>query len=803
MWFESLSREFRYAIRSLWKQPGFSTVAILTLALGIGANTTVFSLLNAAVLHPLRYPDPDRLMMLRDLQGLASEANVSFPEFVDWRMRSADIADVAAVFDTTHTLGGAEPRTVMAQRVSANLFRTLGVSPLMGRHFRESEETRAAERVVAIGQAFWERELGSDPQVVGRVLTLDETPYTIVAVLPRDFRGVLPRDSSAIQPKELWLPLGLDESTAPRGMHVMTVVARLRLGLTQDQGRERLEAMALGLKREGRTRHGLAAHSLVRYVAEGARPILLALTAAVAVVLLMACATLANLLLARGMARRREIAIRVAIGARHRSILTACMAEACVLASVGGLVGFGLATVALRVFAGIEATNAVNLATVRINLSVLAFTAATSLATGMLSAIVPAIQALRTGVQPLLQESGRTNTGAPGVRSLLVTVEMGLAVLLLVAAGLLARSFGNILDVPKGFDATDVLSFYVSASRADVRANRHPQFFARLLENLSAKPHVTSVGLVNELPLGGGGVSGETPIEGKTFPDNQVPVADKRIVSRDYFRTMGIRLIRGRPFSSEDRAGAAPVAIVSQLYAQRYFSGEDPIGQRVSFAWDMKGSQEIIGIVADVRHEGLDKSPEPTIYVNYEQRPASAFSVVVKSHAAPQHVAGDVREAARAVDASRPLDTVRTVNEIIDAAVGPRRLALQVIGVFALMALVLAVVGVYGVASYSAQQRTKEIGLRVALGAQTIDVVKLVMRRNLILTVIGVSAGLAGSIAVREIIEAYLFAVSSTDAHTFLIASALLGGVALTASYLPIRRALRMGPTKALQSEPR
>ncbi len=796
------ARELRFVIRSLWRQPGFSAVAVLTLALGIGANTAVFSILNATVLHPLQYPDADRLMMLRDLQGSASEANVSFPEFVDWRARSGDIAQIAAFFNGTVTVGGAEPHTVMAQRVSANLFETLGVLPLTGRYFRDTEEARAAERVVAISEAFWKRELGSDPRVLGRALALDETPHTIVAVIPREFRGVLPRDSSAAQPKELWLPLRLDESTAPRDMHVMTVVGRLRPGITHGQARERLGAMALGLKRDGHTTHRIAAYPLVTYVGKSARPMLLALTGAVAVVLLMACANLANLLMARGTVRRREIAIRAAIGAGHRWILSAFLAEACVLAGVGGLAGLALATVALRVLPGIEPSHAVNLSLVRIDHFVLSFTAATSLATGVLFVIAPTMQALRVGVQPLLQESGRTTTGATGVRSLLVTVETGLAVLLLVAAGLLARSFGNVLDTPKGFDATDVLSFHVSASRADAQANRHGQFFARLLEHLSINPQIMSAGLINELPLGGGGVSGETPIEGKVFPDGQVPVADKRIVSPGYFDTMGIRLVRGRTFSEADRADAMPVAIVSELYAQRYFPGEDPIGRRVSFAWDMEGSQQIVGVVGDVRHEGLDVSPEPTVYVNYKQRPATAFSVVVKSHVPSPQIAADIRESVRAVDASRPVDTIRTLDEVIGIAIGPRRMALQVIVGFALIAMVLAAVGVYGVASYSAQQRTKEIGLRVALGAQATDVIALVIRKHLILTLIGVASGLVGSIAVRQVIDAYLVSVTSTDPRTFLIASALIGGVTLMASYLPIRRALRLGPMRALQSEP-
>ncbi len=794
--------EFGAVIRSLWREPGFSAVAILTLALGIGANTAVFSILNAAVLDPLRYPDADRLMMLRDLQGPASEASVSFPEFVDWRARSADVAAVAAYFNTSFTVGGTEPHTVMAQRVSANLFQALGVLPLMGRSFRETEEAREAERVVAISEAFWKRELGSDPHVLGRVLTLDDAPHTIVGVMPRDFRGVLPRDSSAVQPRELWLPLRLDASTAPRGFHVMTVVGRLRPGITHDQARERLEAIAVGLKREGHTSHGIAAYPLVPYVGRSARPLLLALTGAVAVVLLMACANLANLLMARGMVRRREIAIRAAVGAGHVRILSTFLAEACVLAGVGGVAGLALAMGALHLLVGIEASDAVQLSLVRIDLPVLGFTAAISLATGVLFVIAPTIQALRIGVLPLLQESGRTTTGATGVRSLLITVETGLAVLLLVAAGLLARSFANILDTPKGFDATNVLSFQVSASRADEQANRHGQVFARLLERLSVNPQITSAGLINELPLGGGGVSGETPIEGKVFPDGQVPVADKRIVSPGYFDTMGIRLVRGRIFSVADRASAMPVAIVSELYAQRYFAGEDPIGRRVSFDWDMEGSQQIVGIVGDVRHEGLDMSPEPTIYVNYEQRPNPAFSVVVKTSASSPQIAADILESVHAVDPSRPVDTIRALDEVIGAAVGPRRLALQVIGAFALIAVVLAAVGVYGVASYSAQQRTKEIGLRVALGAQATDVIALVIRKYLVLTLAGVASGLAGSFAVRQVIDAYLVAVTSTDLLTFLMASALIGGVTLMASYLPIRRALRLGPMRALQTEP-
>ena len=795
------AREFRFAIRSLCREPGFFSVAVLTLALGIGANTVVFSLLNAAVVHPLPYPHPDRLMMLRDRQSSTSDTNVSFPEFVDWRARSAGIADIAAVFNTTQTVSIAEPRTVMAQRISANLFQTLGVSPLMGRPFRQAEEPRTAAQVVAIGEAFWEREFGSDPDVLGRELLLNDEPHTIVAVMPREFGGVLPRDRSTLQPKELWLPLRLDESTAPRGVHVLTVIARLHAGIAPDVARERFEALSVGLTREGHTTHGLAAYPLVGYVGQSVRPMLFALSGAVAVVLLMTCANLANLLLAHVTARRRDIAIRAAIGAGRRGILSRFAAEACVLTGFGAIAGLVLAVAALRVMSGIDVTTAINFSQVRVDLVVLAFTATASLFAGVLFVMAPAIQALRIGVLPLLQETGRSHTGATGIRGILVAVETGLAVLLLVAAGLLSQSFAHVLDAPRGFDPTHVLSFHVSASRADALANRHGQFFDTLLERLSTRSEISSVGLINELPLGGGWVSGETPIDGRISPDGQVPVADKRIVSPGYFTTMGIRLVRGRTFSEGDRAGATPVAIVSELYAQRYFPGEDPIGRRVSFAWEMEGFQQIVGIVSDVRHEGLDIAPEPTIYVSYLQRPSTAFSVVVKSMASARDVAGAIRNSVRATDASRPVDAIRTLDDALEGAVAPRRLVLQVIVAFALMAVILAAVGVYGVASASAQGRMREIGLRVALGAQPIDIITLVLRRNAVLTSVGLAAGLAGSIATRRVIEAYLLSIASTDVRTLLTSALLLGGISLIAAYLPIRRALRMGPMRALQNE--
>ena len=518
-WLDDLTRELRYAVRSLWKQPAFSAVAVLTLALGIGANTAVFSVLSAAVLHPLRYPEPDRLMMLRDRQSSTSETNVSYPEFVDWRTHSADIAEVAAVFNATHTVGGTEPHTVMAQRVSANLFQTIGLSPLMGRHFHYAEEAPSGGRVVAVSQAFWERELASDAHVIGRVLTLDDTPHTIVAVMPRDFRGVLPRDSFGVQPKDLWLPLRLDEATAPRGMHVMTVVARLRSGITQDQGRERLEAMALGLKHEGRTTHGLAAYSLIRVVAESARPMLLALTGAVAMVLLMACANLANLMLARGTARRQ----RDCDSYRHRRGSSMDSVRA---SGRGVRAGWRWKRGGTRLGDGCPSLVSEYRSYQR-RQSLLwcglipragLYGIATSCASRTYCSLWRQRSRLSERVQPLLRESGRTTTGRPECDACWSPSKRIVG----RAAGR-RRIAGAIVRQRSRDDRGDSMRRVHCRSMFQHRGRTckptGTDSFSRIYWRASPPIRMSrSPGLVNELPLGGGGVSGETPIEGKAFP---------------------------------------------------------------------------------------------------------------------------------------------------------------------------------------------------------------------------------------------------------------------------------------------
>jgi predicted permease len=798
----SLAQDVRFTVRLLRKSPAFTATAVLTLALGLGANTSIFSIAYAGIIRPLPYAGPERLLIVRDLQG-TNETNASFPEYRDWRERTAGVAETAAVIGTSFVAGGPDPMSVMGQRVSASLWRVLDLQPSLGRSFTEEEDLAAAERVAMIGYGLWQRRYGSDATVIGRTILLDDLDYRIVGVLPRGFRGVLPRDSSSASPREVWIPLRLTEQNAPRGLHLITVVARVRAGVSLDRAREQFGIAAAALQKDQRTRHGIVTHPLVEYVASGSRDVLLTLAAALAAVLLIASANLASLMLARTAGRRAEVAVRLAIGAPRWRIAQQCFLESVILAALGGALGLLVAYAGLRWFVASEPLTAFNTGLVHLNGPALIFTSAVALLTGVLVGSVPAWQAMRMSSDFLLNGPMRSGSGPhAGVRGVLVVTELAVAVVLLVSAGLLSQSLLRLVAVDKGFDGARLATFDLMLSRA---MSREPALQARafeeILTGLEQIPGVERAALVLSLPLAGGGVDGGVPIDGRTFPDGEQPVAEKQIVSAGYFAALRVPVLQGREFTAGDRQGSAPVAIVSEAFARRYLPGENPLGKRIEFAWGIQGTQEIVGVVGDVRANGFDVPPAPTIYVSYLQRPSSVFSLVVQSTRTPADLAPALREAIHRIDPTRPVPAVRAVDDVIGEVLEPRRVALTVVVGFAAVALALAVIGVYGVVNYATRSRTREIGLRIALGAQPRDVLALVMKHGFVLTGTGIALGIAGSAAAARLVQSHLFATSPLDPATIGGTVVILGLAALMATLLPARRAARLDPVRALRDQ--
>jgi putative ABC transport system permease protein len=795
-------QDVRLALRLLRKSPVFTATAVLTLALGLGANTSIFSIAYAAILRPLPYAEPERLLIVRDMQD-ANETSVSYPEYRDWRERSAGIAEIGAYAGAAFTVGGSDPLAVSGQRASASLWRVLGVRPVLGRLFTDEEDGAGAERVVLISHGLWQRRYNGDPEVVGRTILLDDVPYTVVGVLPQGFRGVLPRDGGAAMPRDVWISLQLTDQNAPRGLHFLTVVARVRPGVTLDRARDHFATIAASLRNDRRTEHGIVTRPVVEYVASGSRDVLLTLAAAFAGILLIATANLANLLVARAAGRRTEVAVRLALGATRSRIARQFLVEGVTLTIFGGALGLFVAYGVLRWFVATEPLTGINPDLVVLNAPALGFSLTIALVSGLLVGSVPAWQALRSHARGLLSSGLRSASGAGGrLRSAVVVFQLATAVVLLVSAGLLSLSLLRLLAVDKGFDASSLVTFDLALSREMAREpERQAQTFEEILGRITGIPGVERAVLVDSLPFGGGGVSGHVPIEGRAVTDARRATAEKRIVSAGYFDALRIPVTQGRDFTDDDRHGTTPVAVVSEAFARRHLPHEDPIGRRIQFAWGTEDTQVIVGVVGDVRHEGLDVPPEPTVYVSYLQRPSTALAVLIESTRAPADLRATVQDAVRRTDPTRPVPLLRRVNDLIGASLEPRRVSVIVAAAFAALALTLACLGVYGVISFAAASRTREIGIRVAVGATPGEVLSLVMKQGVVLTGVGLALGIGGSLAAARLLRSHLFATSPADPVMIASAAAILGLGALAATLVPARRASRTDPVRALRDE--
>ena len=794
--------DLRIAARTLLKHPGFTVVAALTLALRIGANTVVFSFVDGILLRPLPYPDPDRLLLVRDVQPSLSEAPMSYPEYLDWRGQDQLFSAVAAMSRLRFNFTGeGEPERLNGIRASASLLPMLGVKPAAGRLFTAEEESPAAPRVAVISHGLWQRRFAGDPRLVGRALTLDGEAVTAVGVLPPGF--------SFGDEADVWVPLRLDAERAPRGLHFLGVVARLRPGLDLAQARAEAEPIAAHLREEYKTDHGLKLVRLQESVVASARPLLLLLGGAVALVLLIACTNVASLLLARTAGRRREIAVRLSLGTTRGRLVRQLLTESTLLALLGGGLGLVLAGWGVEVLARAAADRLPRVAGVGLDWTVVAFTAGLAIATGFLFGLAPALQATRTDLQAILKEGGRGGDPGEGrqrLRAGLVIGEVALSLVLLIGAGLLIRSFQAVLRAPAGFRAEGLLSLDLNLPPARYpEAPQQEDFYRQLKERLGALPGVAGAAEVSHLPLSGRSTNGSFAIAGREWAEGERPLADKRLAGVSYFQVMGIPIVRGRAFDERDGEGAPQAAIVSESFARRFFPDQDPIGQRIDLAWHTDGFQEIVGVAGDVKHQGLDEPSLPAIYLAYRQQPALTLAMgrtlVIRAAGAPEAVMTALREQVAAIDRDLPISSLRPMDEVLERSLATRRLTTSLLSALAAIALTLAAVGLYGLISYLVTQRTQEIGIRMALGARRAHVLRQVVARGLVLALVGTGFGLAASFGLARLMTSQLYEVTATDPPTFAAVPAVLLAVALVASLLPAHRAARLDPMAAMRAE--
>ncbi len=808
---QNLWQDIRYAVRILAKRPGFTLVAVLALALGIGANSAIFSVFNTVLLRPLPYREPDRLVLIwtRFLPDLPQNW-VSGPEVIDFRERNSSLEDLAALAWPNFNLTGVgEPEQLQGGAVTANLFPLLGVAPQYGRVFRPEEDQPGAGRVVILSHGLWQRRFGGDPQMVGKTISLNGAANTVVGVMPPDF-GILPPDAQSPMQVDLWTPFALDFKQQSRGSHFIRVIARLKPGVTLEQARADMDAVAEQMDKAfyNDFGFGVTVAPLHGHVVRNVRPALLVLLGAVGFVLLIACANVANLLLANAVAREKEIAVRAALGAGRWRILRQLMIESVALGLFSGLVGLLLAFFGLKALVALAPDNLPRVDEIAIDWRVLGFTLGVSLLTGLIFGLAPAWQASKLDFHDALKEGGRGGGGGSRgrrLRSALVVAEVALSLVLLTGAGLMARSFLRLQVVDPGFNPDNVLTM-----RLQLPQSRYSQpeqivgFYQSLIERVKSLPGVENAGVISNLPMSGAYSSGTITVETpQASQQNASFEADWRRVSPDYHRTMNVALLRGRYFSEQDKADGPLAVIVDESFAKRFWPDGDPIGQRVKRG----GAQStqpwftIVGVVRHVKDYGLNEEGRERVYFPIAQFPSNAVYLAARTKGDPLAMAAATRGAVWSLDPNQPVSRIRAMDEYVYSSAAQPRFNTLLLTIFATVALILAAVGVYGVMNYSVTQRTHEIGIRMALGGERKHIVRLVVGEGLALVGAGVVLGVTGALAVTRLMSGLLFGVSATDPVTFATIALLLIAVAILACYIPARRATKVDPMIALRYE--
>jgi predicted permease len=808
-----MAQDFRYALRQLRKSPGFTLVAVLTLALGIGANTTIFSVMNATILKPLSFPDADRLVLVWQTFGKAPDDYniVSAPNYWDFQ-RQNHVFEGMALFDSAGrgynlSASGAsrEPEQVSGLRVSASFFSVLGVQPFLGRTFLPEEEVGGKDHEVVLSYGLWQRRYGADRALVGKTIKVDGQDFTVVGVMPREFHWEFWSGH-----RQLWVPVGYTEGDKVRGSNSFIAFARLKPGVTVAQARAEMAGLGTGLSQQYPSDDANMSATVVpmsKFGTEGLRTTVVALLAAVGFVLLIACVNIANLLLARGAARQKEFALRQALGAAGSRIARQLLTESLLLALLGGTCGLVLAVWSTTLLPTIVPADVFNIPlrqidTIPVDRWVLAFTLVVSCLTGILFGLIPALSVLRGSVSEPLKEGGRGSTAGRSnrLRHALVASEVALALVVLSGAGLMIESMSRLLGVDPGFNPQNVLVMGMSLPQEDLYNGPpgHPLFCRDLDERVSAIPGIVAVGAVGHLPMRGD-AGRSFAVEGKPDPgQGHRPGAHYSVACPNYFKALGVPVLAGREFTHQDTVRAPGVVILNQTMAQKFWPQENPVGKRI-----LEGNSwlTVVGVVGDVRHWGLDNGSAPQFFRPYTQAAWPVMSVVVRTTSSPTSFTPAIKKAMGEVEPDRPVSEFETMQNIVQDSLGSRRFPTLLLSAFALLALLLAAVGIIGVVSYSVAQRTHEIGIRMALGACAADVLTLMVSGSMTWVAVGVGMGIAGSLGLTRLLGTLLYDVKPSNPMVLGTVSLLLAGIGLLASYIPARRAAKVDPMIALRYE--
>jgi predicted permease len=813
---ETLIQDLRFGLRMLTKNPGFTVIAVVTLALGIGANSAIFSVVNAILLRPLPYKNSEQIVKLwGDLhQPGLEEIEASALEYQDYKEQNKVFEEIAAYnLQGVNLTGGNEPERIRGANVTSNLLTLLGIQPAHGRAFLSEEEKPGGEQVVILSNALWQRRFGADANLVGKTIMLDGKPATVVGIMPFGFR--FPDNET-----ELWRPIVFsaeDLVADNRGSRYLDVIARLKPGIKLEQAQFEMRAIAQRLTQEHRHDYpkgfGANVKSLHDEVVGNVRPALLIFLGAVGFVLLIACANVANLLLARGSARHREVAIRTALGATRLRLIRQLLTESILLSLVGGILGLLLALWGVDVLASLSPADTPRVSEIRLDRSVVGFTLFISLLTGVLFGLAPALQTTKPDLNEALKEGGRSATEGGRrklIRSLLVISEFALALVLLIGAALLIKSFTRLQEVSPGFNSENLLTMRISLSQSKYKEFRQGlAFYQQLMAQLKSRPGIESVGAINILPFSGSRGDRSFVIEGRPVAPGEVyPDEELRFTSPGYFSTMTIPLLKGRDFNERDLPETLRVALINQALARKYWPGQDPIGKRIGFGAlrDKPIWYEIVGITGDVKHSGLELTEKPELYLPafqplFEGSTMPSMFVVVRTPSDLASTVAIVRREVLAIDQDQPIANIKTMEARIAESVSQRRFNMILLGIFAFVALALAAVGIYGIMAYLVTQRTHEIGVRMALGAQRRDVLWLIVRQGMTLALLGSGIGVFAAIGLTRLMKGLLFGVSTTDPLTYIMVPLFLTLVALLACLLPARKATRIDPLIALRYE--
>ncbi len=812
IWLEHFVEDVRFGLRMLRKNPGFTAVAMLTLALGIGANAAVFSVVYAVLLRPLPYKDPSSVVVLNETTPMVGTVTVSYPNFLDWRDQSRTFSQMAAVRGVGFNLSGVtQPENISGDAVSPNFLSMMGVRPFLGRDFDSSEEKAGTPPVVLLSYSLWQSYFGADPNIVGRTIKLDDRAFTIVGVLPPSYRS--------LDKTDVMLPIGVwatdnSESVKERSARGdLVVIGRLATGVDLAKARGEMEGIAARLAAEypaSNDRFGVVLQPIRDAFVSDIRPAILVLFGAVMFVLLIACANVANLFLVRGASRTKEVALRIAFGAGRGRIVRQMLTESLVLACFGGVLGLALAMGGIRGMAQLIPTGMLSDSTVNLNAAVVLFVGGVVLLAAFIFGLAPALHSTKPNVQSELKEGGRTSSAGASqnrLRGALAIAEVSLALILLIGAGLMMKSLYRLLAVDPGFRTERVL-----AMGLELRTQQYSQdpavlnFWQQLLDRVSVLPGVQSAALGTNIPLTDNHSRADVTIEGMAQPaPGNYPHPDIHIVSPKYVETLGISLLRGRSFTDDDNEKAPLAGMINAMVARRFFPNEDPIGKRFLLghpsATNSSKWYTIVGVVSDTKLYGLANPARLEVYLPFRQSPSNGMAFVVKSSADPAALTNEIREAVQSIDKDQPIFAISTMEKLRSNSVATRRMTLVLLGLFSGLALVLGAIGIYGVISYSVAQRTHEIGIRMALGAPRLDVFRLVVGQGLKLAGIGIAIGIVAAFGLARLMSSLLYGISTTDFETFAGVSILLALVALLACYVPARRAMRVDPTVALRYE--